>query len=100
MTAMLLDTPTEMWKFMNEGRCVIRAYPSAMPAATPSKSEVTYWMSGASCKASRKGSSVVPGFPKTYRTPSARSISTSARCPVILGITSSHAKIHSWYILA
>src|SRR3972149_4601397 len=54
-----------------------------MPKATTSWSPRIYFISGWSSRASRKYSSVVPGRPKTYSTPSSRKICIRASPPVI-----------------
>ncbi|SED53655.1 ribose transport system ATP-binding protein [Streptomyces sp. PAN_FS17] len=67
-------------RLTNAGRPVPRAYPSAIETTAPSCTPRTY--SGASSvsdSAARKGSSVVPGLPKTRSTPSPRRMSSRAR---------------------
>ena len=57
-----------------------------MPAQTISLRPRTYWISGASSRASINNISVAPGMPKTYLTPSVRINSIRAVFPVILFI--------------
>src|SRR5690242_8997355 len=66
------------------GRPVMRAYPSAAPVATPSKSASTLRISVTSSSAATKCISDVPGFMKHVSTPQPTSVRISACAPFML----------------
>ena len=64
------------------GRPAIRAYPSAAPVATPSKSASTPRIAGTESSALTKCISDVPGFMKHTSTPAPVRLPTSACAPI------------------
>src|SRR2546429_6939948 len=84
-----LPRPTPECSCTNAGRCVARAYPSAMATATVSCSASTYPNPGTCSAASRKPCSTVPGLPNIQSNRSARNCSKITSLPGLAVIVNS-----------
>ncbi len=78
-----LPRPGPRWRSVAAGRPAMRAYPSAAPVATPSKSPSTLCIAVTSSSAATKCISEVPGFMKQVSTPWPTSVRISPWAPFI-----------------
>ena len=80
--ASALPWPGPRWRSTAAGVSATRPYPSAAPAATPSKSARMPRIAGTSSSAATKCISEVPGLAKQTSTPLFTSVSRSNRAPL------------------
>ena len=78
-----LPRPGPRWRSTAAGLSAMRAYPSAAPVATPSKSASTPRISGTASRACTKCISEVPGFMKQTSTPESTRVRIIACAPFI-----------------
>src|SRR4029453_1302098 len=81
-----LPRPGATWTLTTPSLPEAWAYPSAIATTAASWSASTYVSAGSSARPSMSGSSVVPGFPNMYCTPSCFRTSRKARLPDVSGM--------------